>query len=290
MTTAHHVPHIGITRAIEYLAENYAGQPSLGDAASEAGLSPHHFQRLFTRDVGISPKKFVQHLTLRHAKESLTDSASVLDATLDAGLSGPGRLHDLFVAHEAMTPGEWKRHGAGLQLTYGWHPSPFGSCLIVAGDRGVCGMAFAPEPGCQETLEDLASSLDGADWSEDAAATEAYAEQAFGDAGGTLRVVLRGTSFQIKVWEALLRIPAGRVVDYGGLASALGQPSAARAVAGAVARNPVSWLVPCHRVIRSTGAITGYRWGPTRKRAMLAVEAAGWGRRVPGRTRLEERV
>lgn len=261
-----------IARAIEYLTDNFELQPSLDDAAREAGLSSYHFQRLFSKMVGISPKKFVQHLTLNRAKESLADAASVLDAAYDAGLSGPGRLHDLFITHESLTPGEWKAKGAGQDIAYGWHPSPFGECLIVASDRGVCGLAFELEEGRDATIEDLFSSLGEANRREDPNTTREYAERAFD--GGDLKVLLRGTPFQLKVWEGLLRIPSGVVTSYEGLASALGRPTAARAVASAVARNPVSWLVPCHRVLRGTGAITGYRWGPAKKRSMLAVEAA----------------
>ena len=261
-----------IARAIEFLAARYEAQPSLDDAAREAGLSSYHFQRLFSRMVGVSPKKFVQHLTLNRAKESLAASASVLDAAFDAGLSGPGRLHDLFVAHEAMTPGEWKARGAGLDVVFGWHPSPFGDCLIAATTRGVCGLAFELDAGREATVADLFTSLGDARRHEEPAATRAFAERAFG--GGALTLLLRGTPFQIKVWQALLRIPPGTVTSYEGLARAVGHPGSARAVAGAVARNPVSWLVPCHRVLRGTGAITGYRWGPAKKRAMLALEAA----------------
>ena len=261
-----------IARAIAYLTDNFEMQPSLDDAAREVGLSSFHFQRVFTRMVGVSPKKFVQHLTLQRAKESLADSASVLDAALDAGLSGPGRLHDLFVTHESLTPGEWKAKAAGMELTYGWHPSPFGDCLIVASERGVCGLAFELEVGRDATVDNLFTSLGEARRYENPEVTRVYAETAFD--GGELRVVLRGTPFQLKVWEGLLCIPSGTVTSYEGLAKALGRPSAARAVAGAVARNPVSWLVPCHRVLRGNGAITGYRWGPMKKRAMLAVEAA----------------
>ena len=261
-----------IARAIEFLTDHFEDQPTLEDAAQEIGLSSFHFQRMFTRFVGVSPKKFVQHLTLNRAKESLAASASVLDAAYDAGLSGPGRLHDLFVTHESLTPGEWKAKGAGKEIVYGWHPSPFGDCLIVASERGVCGRAFELEEGRDATIENLFTSLGEARRQEDAVATQEYAERAFD--GGSLRVVLRGTPFQLKVWEGLLRIPSGTVTSYEGLATSLGRPTAARAVAGAVARNPVSWLVPCHRVLRGTGAITGYRWGPSKKRSMLAVESA----------------
>ena len=261
-----------ISHAIEYLTNNFEMQPSLDDAAREAGLSSFHFQRMFTRFVGVSPKKFIQHLTLNRAKESLASSASVLDAAYDAGLSGPGRLHDLFVTHESLTPGEWKAKGAGKNIAYGWHPSPFGDCLIVASQRGVCGLAFELEEGRDATIEDLFSSLGEARRKEDPSLTKEFADRIFD--GEELNVVLRGTPFQLKVWEGLLRIPSGVVTSYEGLARSLGRPTAARAVASAVARNPVSWLVPCHRVLRGMGAITGYRWGPSKKRSMLAVEAA----------------
>ncbi len=263
-----------IEQAIHWLADHYVEQPSLALAASEAGLSEYHFQRLFSRWVGVSPKKFLQYLTLSHAKERLAASDSVLDAAYDAGLSGPGRLHDLFITHEAMTPGEWKAMGTGLTLSYGWHDSPFGDCLLVATDRGLCGLAFVLKEGRAATEEDLLSRWGQATIIEDPAKTAAYAAAAFGTGGDTLHLVLRGTPFQTKVWEALLRIPPGAVVSYERLAKHLGKPQGARAVAGAVALNPVSWIVPCHRVIRSTGAITGYRWGPDRKRAILGWEAA----------------
>lgn len=263
-----------IEQAIHWLADHYVEQPSLALAASEAGLSEYHFQRLFSRWVGVSPKKFLQYLTLSHAKERLAASDSVLDAAYDAGLSGPSRLHDLFITHEAMTPGEWKAMGTGLTLSYGWHDSPFGDCLLVATDRGLCGLAFVLNEGRRATEEDLLSRWGQATIVEDPAKTAAYAAAAFGTGGDKLHLVLRGTPFQTKVWEALLRIPPGAVVSYERLAKHLGKPHGARAVAGAVALNPVSWIVPCHRVIRSTGAITGYRWGPDRKRAMLGWEAA----------------
>lgn len=263
-----------IGRAIHWLADHYLEQPSLGRVAEEVGLSEFHFQRLFSGWVGVSPKKFLQYLTLTHAKERLAACDSVLDAAYDAGLSGPGRLHDLFVAHEAVTPGEWKAMGEGLTLRYGWHESPFGDCLIVATGRGVCGLGFALPEGREATEADLLACWDQARLVEDAQATASYARLAFGREGGTLPLVLRGTPFQLKVWEALMRIPPGAVVSYEKLAAHIGKPTAARAVAGAVALNPVSWLVPCHRVIRGTGAITGYRWGPSRKRAILAWEAA----------------
>jgi AraC family transcriptional regulator, regulatory protein of adaptative response / methylated-DNA-[protein]-cysteine methyltransferase len=267
-------PYQRIEQAIHWLADHYQEQPTLASAAAAAGLSEFHFQRMFSAWAGVSPKKFLQYLTLAHAKERLDACESVLDAAYDAGLSGPGRLHDLFVAHEAVTPGEWKAMGEGLTLRYGWHESPFGDCLLVATDRGLCGLGFVLPEGRVATEADLLARWDQARLVEDPAATAPYARLAFGKGDGTLKLVLRGTPFQLKVWEALMRIPTGAVVSYERLAQHLGKPTAARAVAGAVALNPVSFIVPCHRVIRGTGLVTGYRWGPDRKRALLAWEAA----------------
>lgn len=261
-------------RAIVWLAAHYRDQPDLEAIAASSGLSPHHFQRLFTRWVGVSPKKFAGYLTLGHAKRRLAAADSVLDTALDAGLSGPGRLHDLFVTYEAVTPGEWKAHGAGLTLRYGWQPSPFGACLLVATDRGLCGLGFELAEGRAATEDDLLGRWGEARLLDDETAVRRYAAAVFGDAGAPLHLVLKGTPFQTKVWEALLRLPFGTVTSYRELAATLDRPGAARAVAGAVAENPVAWLIPCHRVIRGTGAITGYRWGADRKRAMLGWEAA----------------
>jgi len=261
-------------RAIVWLADHYQEQPNLETIAAESGLSPHHFQRLFSRWVGVSPKKFAGYLTLDHAKQCLAAADSILDAAYDSGLSGPGRLHDLFVTYESLTPGEWKRQGAGLTLRYGWQPSPFGDCLLVATERGLCGLGFELPEGRAATEDDLLGRWGAARLIVDDAVAADYAARAFGGSGAPLHLVLKGTEFQTRVWEALLRIAPGSVASYQGLAAALDRPAAARAVAGAVAENPVSWLIPCHRVIRGTGAITGYRWGPARKRAMLGWEAA----------------
>lgn len=261
-----------VARVLEWLSDHYREQPSLDEIAAATGMSTYHLQRLFTRYVGVSPKKFTQYLTLEHAKRALDDSRSVLDAAFETGLSSPGRLHDLFVTHEAVTPGEWKRRGAGLRLSYGWHESPFGDCVIVASERGVCGLAFDGIGDRAATLADLRGSLDEATLKEDPSATRSHADAAFG--GGNLHLVLRGTPFQLKVWEGLLRIPQGAVLTYADLAARVGAPGSARAVAGAVARNPVSWVIPCHRVIRSSGVVTGYRWQPEKKRLILAWEAA----------------
>lgn len=261
-----------VGRLLNWLAEHYREQPSLEAIAQEAGLSTYHLQRLFTRYVGVSPKKYVQYLTLDHAKRALVDSRSVLDAAFEAGLSGPGRLHDLFVTHEALTPGEWKRDGAGMDVFLGWHDSPFGECLIAATDRGVCGLAFNGTGDRTNTLADLSTSFGKANLVLAPERTCGYARSAFAKEG--LHLVLRGTPFQLKVWEALMRIPPGAVLTYSGLADRIGVPGSARAVASAVGRNPVSWLIPCHRVIRNGGTISGYRWEQDTKRVILAWEAA----------------
>ncbi len=263
-----------VQTAINYLQDHYQEQPSLSDVANIVGLSPHHFQREFTRFVGISPKKFVQHLSLERAKHALRNDGTVLDATFDAGLSGPGRLHDLFVTHEAVTPGEWKTGARGLRLAYGWHASPFGDCLIIASERGVCGLGFADNGGRDDALASLGSQLDRAELAEDPGATAHYADLAFGRASGNLHLVLRGTPFQIQVWRALLRIPPGDAVSYSQIANVIGRPTARRAVGQACGANPIPWLIPCHRVLRADGAIWGYRWGDRRKQLMLAWEAA----------------
>jgi AraC family transcriptional regulator of adaptative response/methylated-DNA-[protein]-cysteine methyltransferase len=269
-----------IEAAIRYLADNYLDQPELRAAAAAAGLSAAHFQRLFAKWAGLSPKRFVQYLTLEHAKRSLAESQSVLDAAFDVGLSGPGRLHDLFVACEAMTPGEYKALGDGLEIAYGYAPSPFGECLIGQTTRGVCGLAFV-DGDRGAVFNDLARRWPDARFRRDdesALSTAAlvfsiYANPESADRS-KITLLLKGTNFQIRVWEALMRIPLGSVASYDDLAARIGKPGAARAVAGAVAANPLGAIVPCHRVIRATGAISGYYWGPDRKRAILGWEAA----------------
>ncbi len=276
--------HPAIAAAIAHLVEHYPEQPRLADLAAVAGLHPHHFQRVFRRWAGISPKRFAQHLTVEHAKALLRRSESVLGAALEVGLSGPGRLHDLFVACEAMTPGEYKACGRDLVVRYGIHDSPFGSMLIGTTDRGICALRFVAPPGApgsggrildDRTVEDVL-----ADWSEatlvhDPAATAPVAAQLVCPDSGAPRqpLLLRGTNFQIKTWQALLCIPPGAVASYRQVAAAIGQPQASRAVGRAVGANPVALLIPCHRVIRETGALGGYRWGTPRKRALLAWEA-----------------
>lgn len=273
------VDYARVERAIAFLIANAQDQPSLEAVAEVANLSPFHLQRVFTRWVGVSPKKFVQYLTLDYAKNCLDRSASVLDAAYEAGLSGPSRLHDLFVTIDAMTPGEFKRRGGGLVLRWGVHETPFGDCLLFAAERGLAGLAFLLEDGLDATHADLARGWENATFRRDEAATAPYAARIFGPAAAdgavaALPLLLRGTSFQLRVWEALLCLPRGARITYEGLATRLGRPEATRAVAGAVAANPVSYLIPCHRVIRKSGVISDYRWGRTRKAMLLGWEAA----------------
>jgi AraC family transcriptional regulator of adaptative response/methylated-DNA-[protein]-cysteine methyltransferase len=265
-----------VESAIRYLERHATAQPDLETLACHVGLSESHFQRLFRRWAGISPKRFLQFLTLSHAKCLLAESRPVLDTALEAGLSGPGRLHDLFVTYEAMTPGSFKRRGEGLEIVYGFHPSPFGECLLLTTERGICGFGFTRAEGRPATLAEFRARWPGASYREDRELTAPLAAKTFpmGDAPAGLELRLMGTRFQLKVWEALVRIPPGAVTSYGELAQRIGRPGAGRALAGAVAANPISFIIPCHRVIRESGRITGYEWGATRKRAILAWEAA----------------
>lgn len=263
-------------RAIRFLCANYRDQPTLEDAADAVGLSPFHFQRLFSRYVGVSPKHFVGHLTLGQAKGDLRSGRSLLDTALEAGLSGPSRLHDLCLKIEAMTPGDYAKGGEGVAIDYGFHPSPFGSALILATAKGICGLAFGNEGEEKKVLADMKARWPKATVTQAPARTARYARRIFSPAASReeLRLHLLGTPWQIKVWEALLAIPDGRTSTYGTIAELVGNPSASRAVGMAVGRNPISWIIPCHRVLGSNGAMTGYHWGVERKRAMLAVEAA----------------
>ena len=270
-----------MARAIRFLSENYQDQPSLDDAAGAVGLSPFHFQRLFTRYVGVSPKSFVGHLTLDHAKQELSQGQSVLGAALDAGLSGPSRLHDLCLKIEAMTPGDYARGGEGIAIDTGVHDSPFGRVLVMATAKGVCGLAFGDEGDEDAMMKDMRARWPNAAYRENPQRTGAIARQIFEGRGGDLALHLLGTPWQIKVWEALLAIPAGKVATYRGVAQTLGNAKASRAVGAAVGRNPISWLIPCHRVLGSDGALHGYHWGLVRKRAMLALEAARYGAGSP---------
>jgi AraC family transcriptional regulator of adaptative response/methylated-DNA-[protein]-cysteine methyltransferase len=264
-----------ISRALLYLAENYRDQPSLDDAAQIACLSPWHFQREFTQLTGVSPKSFVAHLTLEHAKRALADGRTVLDASFDAGLSGQSRLHDLVLKIEAMTPGEYARRGAGLTIAYGWHESLLGRALLAVTERGLCGLSFAGEDEGETQLNDMIARWPAARFVADSDAIHPYAESIFSARRmNPVPLRLSGTPWQINVWKALLTIPSGLTVAYGALAERLCSARAARATASAIARNPVALLIPCHRVITASGALGGYRWGETRKRALLALEAA----------------
>jgi len=266
-------------RAIRYLSAHYLDQPSLEDAAAAVNLSPFHFQRLFTRYVGVSPKNFVGHLTLDHAKSDLAQGKNLLETSLDAGLSGPSRLHDLCLKIEAMTPGDYAKGGAGVEILYGFHPSPFGIALILATAKGVCGLAFGDEGEEKRIFADMRSRWPKANYREAHALTAKIAAQIFVKSAGDLSVHLMGTPWQVKVWQALLAIPPGRFSTYGAVAERIGSESAARAVGTAVGRNPISWLIPCHRVLASDGSLNGYHWGLERKRAMLALEAASQSER-----------
>lgn len=265
-----------VARAIRFLDGAADTPPDLAAVAGAMGLSPHHAQRVFSRWAGVSPKRFVQAVRATRARAALAHAPSVLDAAFDAGLSGPGRLHDLTVSILAMTPGEIRRGGAGLTVAWGVHPSPFGPLEIGMTDRGVCSLHFRDTPGDEAQG---CADWPQARWVRSDAATAAVAARVcapLDDAAhaAPLPVLVRGTNLQVQVWRALLRIPAGRVTSYGALAGAVGRPTAARAVAGAVAANRLALLIPCHRVLRATGALGGYRWGTERKRAMLAREAA----------------
>jgi len=267
-------------KVLDKLADEFPNQPSLAELAAHVGLSEPYFQRMFIRWVGVSPKKFLQHLTLEEAKRRLRDSASVLDAAYDSGLSGPGRLHDLFVTFEAMTPGEYKARGEGLTVRYGYHDSPFGECLLMATERGICGLGFVAGMARDAPLAKLARGWERAELLRDDDATRVFMPRIFAEPGGSvprdappIRLFLRGSRFQLKVWQALLEIPPGTLATYQDIARQIGVPvGSARAVGNANGANPVSWLIPCHRVIRKSGELGGYGWGLGRKLAMIGWE------------------
>jgi AraC family transcriptional regulator, regulatory protein of adaptative response / methylated-DNA-[protein]-cysteine methyltransferase len=270
-----------VRRAIAFISDHWRAQPTIESMADAASVTPDELHQLFRRWAGLTPKAFMQALTLDHAKGLLRDSASVLDAALDSGLSGPGRLHDLFVTHEAMSPGEWKTGGTGMTLRFGFHPSPFGTAIVIASGRGLAGLAFADPGEEQAALADMQRRWPRATYLEDRAGTAALAQRIFDTkmwrADQPLRVVLIGTDFEVRVWETLLKIPMGRAVSYSDIASKIKSPKASRAVGAAVGKNPVSFVVPCHRALGKSGALTGYHWGITRKQAMLGWEAGQVG-------------
>lgn len=264
-------------RAID-LIDSEAGQGmTLEDIAAEMHMSPAHFQRIFSRWAGVSPKRYQQWLALDHAKELLATRHTTLETADRVGLSGSGRLHDLFVRWEAMSPGEYAKGGAGLEILWGWFESPFGPALIMGSGKGICGIGFAAEAGADETMTDMQSRWPNASFVEDPSALAPLAEQAFPRAGSNsapAQLYLIGAPFQIKVWEALMQIPTGYVSTYSDIARVIGHPKAVRAVGTAVGRNPISWLIPCHRAMRKSGGLGGYHWGLPVKRTMLAWEAA----------------
>jgi AraC family transcriptional regulator, regulatory protein of adaptative response / methylated-DNA-[protein]-cysteine methyltransferase len=266
-----------IARAIRYIEANAARQPDLNEVASQVGLSEYHFQRLFTRWAGISPKRFLQFLTRENVKARLAASDDLLDATYAAGLSGPGRLYDLFVQTEAVTPGEYKTRGTGVEIAYGFHPSPFGECLLALTARGICFLAFV-DSGRPSALDQLRRLWPNASLSEAPGRTLPIVERIFSPVSDApLPLHLRGTNFQIKVWEALMRLPPGKVITYQALAEQIQSSAAARAVGNALAQNPLAYLIPCHRVLQKSGHFGNYRYGSTRKKAILGWEQAHAG-------------
>ncbi|WP_189375432.1 MULTISPECIES: bifunctional helix-turn-helix domain-containing protein/methylated-DNA--[protein]-cysteine S-methyltransferase [unclassified Mesorhizobium] len=266
-----------VRRAIEKISLDYRDQPSLEDLAEEVGETPTGLQKLFTRWAGLSPKAFLQAVTLDHARRLLDSGMPLLETSFELGMSGPGRLHDLFVTHEAMSPGDYKTRGAGLTIRYGYHISPFGIALIMVTDRGLAGLAFNDPGGERAAFADMSGRWPNAAYVEDMSSTAPYAARIFDPrlwrADQPLRVVMIGTDFQLRVWETLLRIPMGKACTYSSIAASIGAPSASRAVGAAVGANPMSFVVPCHRALGKSGALTGYHWGLTRKRAILGWEA-----------------
>ncbi len=265
-------------RAIDRIDAEDGRNLTLEEIAAEMNLSPAHFQRVFSRWAGVSPKRFQQWLTLDHAKRLLSERHTTLETADAVGLSGSGRLHDLFVRWEAMSPGDYAQGAEGLTILWGWFESPFGPALVMGTEKGICGIGFAAETGAEAAMDDLTSRWPKARFVEDAEALRPFVETAFPKAGETASeqtpLFLIGAPFQIKVWEALLQIPTGHVTTYSDIANAIGHPRAVRAVGTAVGRNPISWLIPCHRALRKSGGLGGYHWGLPVKRAMLAWEAA----------------
>lgn len=270
-----------VRRVIEFISQSWRDQPSLDQIASFVGMPPLSLQRLFTRWAGLSPKAFVQAFTLDHARTLLADSASILDAAYAVGLSGPGRLHDLFVTHEAMTPGAFKARGEGVVMRWAFHVSPFGRALVMTSDRGLAGLAFADMGKEQSALADMKARWPRATYVEDTLATEPFARRIFDRTNWRseqpLRVVMIGSDFEIRVWETLLKLPLGKATTYSDIAAHIDRPAAARAVGTAVGKNPLSFVVPCHRVLGKGGNLCGYHWGLTRKRAILGWEAGVLG-------------
>lgn len=265
-----------VRQTLKRITEDWREQPTLEQLAKEVRLQPIQLQRVFSRWAGLTPKQFLQAITLDHAKALLRDSVSVLDASYEVGLSGSSRLHDLFVTHEAMTPGDYRARGEGLRIAYGFHPSPFGQVLIMATDKGLAGLGFADPGEEQSALDDMCDRWPAASYVHDQDATASYAQRVFDPKqwceDQPLNVVMIGTDFEIRVWQTLLKIPMGQATTYSDVAASIGSPKASRAVGSAVGRNPISFVVPCHRVLAKGGKIGGYHWGLTRKRAILGWE------------------
>jgi AraC family transcriptional regulator of adaptative response/methylated-DNA-[protein]-cysteine methyltransferase len=274
---AAHSDYEMVRRAIAFISEQWRKQPEIDAIAEAAGVSATELHHLFRRWAGLTPKAFLQALTLDSARKLLRDSTSVLDTSYELGLSGPGRLHDLFVTHEAMSPGEWKSGGEGLTIHYGFHPSPFGMALVMATERGLAGLAFADLGEDRSALADMQRRWPKANYVQDTARTAPLARRIFDQEcwrpDQPLRVVLIGTDWEVRVWETLLKVPMGRLTTYSDIAAKVCSPAAARAVGAAVGKNPISFVVPCHRVVGKSGALTGYHWGISRKQAMLGWEA-----------------
>ncbi len=275
----HAMDYQRIERAIQFLETHVTQQPRLEEIAQYVNVSKYHFQRLFKRWVGISPTQFLQFLTLEYTKQKLAEGRNLLDVSYDAGLSGPSRLHDLFITFEAMTPGEYKQMGAGLHIDYGFHPTPFGECVLAKTERGICHLGFVEQHGQEQAFSQLKSNWKQATFQEAPHQTLPLVEQIFTTepptpASPPFHLLLKGTNFQVNVWQALLSIPQGMLVSYHNIASYIGNPKASRAVASAVAINPIAYLIPCHRVISKAGKIHHYRWGSARKKAIVGWEAA----------------
>jgi AraC family transcriptional regulator of adaptative response/methylated-DNA-[protein]-cysteine methyltransferase len=266
-----------VATVIRFLDRHHTDQPDLNELAAAAGLSPFHFHRLFSAWAGVTPKDFLQCLTLEHVKQLLRHGDNVFDAALNAGLSGPGRLHDLCVTLEAASPGEMKNGGAGMQIDYGFAETAFGEALIAETKRGICHLSFVDGHGRNSARDLLTSQWPNAKLNRNDVRIADLAAKIFMQACDatrrpTLRAFVRGTPFQLRVWRALLRVPSGSLTTYGRLAEAVGQSRAARAVGSAVGANPIAFIIPCHRVIRETGALGNYHWDPIRKRAILGWE------------------
>lgn len=277
MTDTSESYHYGVVRRALDIIDTKGAGVRLEDLSADLGLSPAHLQRVFSQWAGLSPKRYGQYLALDHAKALLRDRYTTLETAAEVGLSGTGRLHDLFVRWEAMAPGDYAAGGAGLTIYWGWFESPFGPTLVMGTERGICGIGFGAETGPDPAFADLTSRWPKATYVEGPMRLAPWADAAFGKvAGGTAPLYLIGAPFQIKVWEALLQIPSGHVTTYSDIAEAIGNPKAVRAVGTAVGRNPISWLIPCHRALRKSGGLGGYHWGLPVKRAMLAFEAAKW--------------